>query len=256
VIRRDLSTAETRVLGCLIEKQRTTPDQYPLSRNAVRLACNQATNRDPVLNLDEATVRGALERLGRNGFVRFTSARGSRTAKYRHLAGEQLGVDDAQLSLLALLMLRGAQTPGELRGRSERLHPFASVDEVEETLSRLIEAGLAVRFHRRPGQKEDRFGHLLSSDLDDGEEAATLEEPAGEAPGHSAATPEPAEAEGDFSPLGNELANARDEPAHIRAERAPVPAEPAGHSHDLEARVTALEADLRALRQQLADLLE
>jgi uncharacterized protein len=232
VIRRDLSQAEVRALACLIEKQRTTPEQYPLSRNALRLACNQATNRHPVLDLDEATVRAALERLGRNGFVRFTSARGSRTAKYRHLAGEQLGVDDAQLALLALLMLRGPQTPGELRGRSERLHPFASVDEVEETLSRLIEAGLAVRFHRRPGQKEDRFGHLLSSDLDaDGEEPA--EEPMG--------------AVAERVPVGNDKSSAVAEPT----DGAEV-----GKAPDLEARVASLEADLRALRRQLADLLE
>jgi uncharacterized protein YceH (UPF0502 family) len=214
VIRRDLSLAEVRALGCLIEKQRTTPDQYPLSRNSLRLACNQATNRDPVLDLDEDTVRAALERLGRNGFVRFTSARGSRTAKYRHLAGEQLGVGDAELAVLALLMLRGPQTPGELRGRSERLHPFTSVGEVDETLELLIEGGLAVRFHRRPGQKEDRFGHLLSSDRDDDD---------GE---HHAYDPEE-----------------------------PAPAADGG-PHDLESRVAALEADLQALRRQLADLLE
>jgi uncharacterized protein YceH (UPF0502 family) len=234
VIRRDLSPAEVRALACLIEKQRTTPEQYPLSRNALRLACNQATNRDPVLDLDEATVRAALERLGRNGFVRFTSARGSRTAKYRHLAGEQLGVDDAQLALLALLMLRGPQTPGELRGRSERLHPFQSVDEVEETLSRLIEAGLAVRFHRRPGQKEDRFGHLLSSDLDD-----DGEEPAGE---------EPMAADSEPVPGGNDKSSVVAEPTDVGAAAETTP--------DLEARVAALEADLRALRRQLADLLE
>ena len=224
MIRLDLTPAEVRVLGCLIEKQRTTPDQYPLSRNSVRLACNQATNRDPVVDYDDAAVRAALERLARNGLVRFASARGSRTAKYRHIAGEGLGVGEGELALLALLMLRGRQTPGELRGRSERMHRFSTPAEVEEALLRLIEAGLVERFARRPGQKEDRFGHLLSSHRDDAEDAGED----GDAP--SAAIAE--------------------EPA--RAEPLPDPAPPAG----LEARVSALEADLRALRRQLKDLLE
>jgi uncharacterized protein YceH (UPF0502 family) len=131
-------------------------------------------------------------------------------------------------------MLRGPQTPGELRGRSERLHPFASVDEVEETLSRLIEAGLAVRFHRRPGQKEDRFGHLLSSDLDDDGEEPAREEPIG--------------AVAESVPTGNDESSVVAEPTHVRAE--------VGTPPGLEARVAALEADLRALRRQLADLLE
>ena len=234
MIRRDLSPAEVRVLGCLIEKQRTTPDQYPLSRNAVRLACNQATNRDPVVDFDEAGVRAALERLGRNGLVRFASARGSRTAKYRHIAGDALGVGEGELALLALLMLRGHQTPGELRGRSERMHHFATVDDVDDALGRLIDAGLVVRFPRRPGQKEDRFGHLLSEQRDDADEEVAPAPPPAEIVHADAA----AAAAAPTAPVG--------EPA------TPAPAGPRG----LEARVSALEDDLRELRRQLGDLLE
>ncbi len=219
MIRRDLSPAEVRVLGCLIEKARTTPEQYPLTRNAVRLAANQATNRDPVVDYDEGTVRAALERLGRNGLVRFTSTRGSRAAKYRHLAGDALGVAEADLAVLALLMLRGPQTPGELRGRAERLHRFTEASEVEETLSRLTEKGLAVRFERRPGQKEPRFAHLLSDDLDDQADAP------------------PAQRSQD---VGRREAQ----------EAAPPSTSP------LETRVAALEAELRTLREQLSDLLD
>ncbi len=153
--------AEIRVLGCLIEKQRTTPDVYPLSLNALRLACNQSTNRDPVVDYDEATVRSALERLSRRGWTRLASGPGSRAAKYRHLLDSALELSEAELSLLALLMLRGPQTAAELRQRSERLFAFASYEELTETLARLAERGLAERQPRRPGQKEDRYAQLL-----------------------------------------------------------------------------------------------
>ena len=113
---------EIRVVGCLVEKQRTTPDAYPLSLNALRLACNQSTNRDPVVAYDEATVSEALRRLALRGWTRLASGAGSRARKYRHLLPEALGVDDEELALLAVLMLRGPQTPGELKQRSERLH--------------------------------------------------------------------------------------------------------------------------------------
>src|SRR3954452_9194011 len=110
---------EIRVAACLVEKQRTTHDAYPLSLNALRLACNQATNRDPVVDYDEATVSEALRRLALRGSTRLTSGAGSRARKYRHLLPEALGVDDGELALLGVLMLRGAQTPGELKQRSE-----------------------------------------------------------------------------------------------------------------------------------------
>jgi uncharacterized protein YceH (UPF0502 family) len=157
----DPDAVELRVLGCLLEKQRTTPEQYPLTLNALRLACNQATNRDPVVDYDEETIRGAIARLRRRDWVRFASGQGSRAAKYRHLLDEALRLDSAEQAILTVMLLRGPQTPGELKGRTERMHPFESLADVEETVGRLIERGYAERVERRPGQKEDRFGHLL-----------------------------------------------------------------------------------------------
>ena len=119
----DLDPVEIRVLGCLVEKQRTTPDAYPLSLNALRLACNQSTNRDPVVQYDEEMIRGALHRLGRRGWTRLAGA--GRAAKYRHLLDEKPGLSADEQALLAVLALRGPQTPGELRARTERLHRFA-----------------------------------------------------------------------------------------------------------------------------------
>ena len=158
--------AELRVLGALIEKQRTTPDVYPLSLSALRAACNQTTNRDPVVAYDEPTIRAALERLGRKGWTRLASGPGSRAVKYRHLLDEALRLSGAELSLLAVLMLRGPQTPGELRSRVERLHPFGSADELQETLNGLIERELVARLPRRPGQKEERYAQLLGGDVE------------------------------------------------------------------------------------------
>ena len=155
---------ELRVLGCLIEKQRTTPDVYPLSLNSLRLACNQATNRDPIVDYDESAIREALQRLSRRGWVRLASGPGSRAVKYRHLFDEALRLSDAEISLLAVLMLRGPQTPGELKGRTERLHRFGSLGELHETLEGLIERELAERLPRRPGQKEERYGQLLGGE--------------------------------------------------------------------------------------------
>ena len=157
---------EIRVLGCLIEKQRTTPDQYPLSMNALRLACNQTTNREPVVAYDEQTVRAALHALSRKELVRLASGPGSRAVKYRHLLEEKLGLGPGALSLLAVLMLRGPQTLGELKQRTERMHRFESLAEVEQTLGVLAERELARRLPRRPGQKEERFGQLLGAATD------------------------------------------------------------------------------------------
>ena len=157
----DPDAVELRVLGCLLEKQRTTPDQYPLTLNALRLACNQATNRDPVVDYDEETIRGAIARLRRREWIRFASGQGSRAAKYRHLVDQALALDGAEQAVLTVMLLRGPQTPGELKGRTERLHPFASLPDVEQTIERLIDRGYAERVARRPGQKEDRFGQLL-----------------------------------------------------------------------------------------------
>jgi uncharacterized protein len=152
---------EIRVLGCLIEKQRTTPDAYPLSLNSLRLACNQATNRDPVVAYEEREIKAALDRMSNRGWTRFASGASSRALKYRHLLDEALQLSKPELSLLGVLMLRGAQTVGELKQRSERLHRFESIAEVAQTLDTLAERELVERLERRPGQKEERWAQLL-----------------------------------------------------------------------------------------------
>src|ERR1700761_7921365 len=143
-----LSVEQIRVLGCLVEKQRTTPDVYPLSLNSLRLACNQSTNRDPVVDYDEVTVSEALRRTALRGWTRLASGQGSRARKYRHLLPEALDVDSGELAVLAVLMLRGAQTPGELKGRTDRLEGFTDLAAVQEVLERLIDRGFAVRHPR------------------------------------------------------------------------------------------------------------
>jgi uncharacterized protein len=167
----DADAVELRVLGCLVEKQRTTPDTYPLSLNSLRLACNQSTNRDPVVDYDEPTIRGALERLSRRGWVRLASGSGSRAVKYRHLLPEALSLSDAELSLLTVLMLRGPQTPGELKQRTERLYRFESPADVDVVLDALIRRELVARLPRRPGQKEQRYLQLLGGEADAPSEA-------------------------------------------------------------------------------------
>jgi len=160
----DVDAVEIRVLGCLIEKQRTTPDQYPLSLNALRLACNQTTNRDPVVEYDEPTIRAALDRLSNRGWTRLASGAGSRAVKYRHLFDQALSLSDEEISVLTVLMLRGPQTVGELKQRTERLQGFASLDDVAQTLDTLARRELAVRQERRPGQKEDRYAQLVGGE--------------------------------------------------------------------------------------------
>jgi hypothetical protein len=201
----ELTAPEQRVLGCLIEKRWTTPDQYPLSLNALRLACNQSTNRDPVTDYDDATVRTGADRLNRYGLVRLASGHASRTIKYRHLAEEALGLGREDLAVLAVLLLRGPQTPGELKARSERMASLESLGEVERVLETLTERGLARRLERRAGQKEDRFEHLLGLPASTGSAASVQ--------------------------LGASQPDARS---------------------GLEARVEALEAEVAALREQLA----
>ncbi len=201
---------EIRVVGCLVEKQRTTPDAYPLSLNALRLACNQATNRDPVVAYDEATVSDALRRLALRGWTRLASGAGSRARKYRHLLPEALGVDDAELALLAVLMLRGAQTPGELKQRSERLHAFTDLGAVQETLERLLERELVVRHPRRPGQKEDRFEQVLAGG------GEVQEEEAGEETEPAFLSPAVAADDERLERLERELQDLRSEVAKLR----------------------------------------
>jgi uncharacterized protein YceH (UPF0502 family) len=177
----EVDAVEIRVLGCLIEKQRTTPDQYPLSLNALRLACNQSTNRDPVVEYDERTIKSALERMSNRGWTRFASSASSRALKYRHLLDDALGVSDAELAVLAVLMLRGAQTPGELKQRTERMHRFGSTADVVQTLDALAERELVQRIGRRAGQKEERYVQLLGGGGET-EEAAPAQVPANDVP--------------------------------------------------------------------------
>ena len=168
----DVDAVEIRVLGCLIEKQRTTPDAYPLSLNALRLACNQATNRDPVVAYEEREIKAALDRMSNRGWTRFASGVSSRALKYRQLLDEALGLSEPEISLLGVLMLRGPQTVGELKQRSERLHRFGSIGEVAETLDGLTQRELVARLERRPGQKEERWQQLLGGDAEPDTEPA------------------------------------------------------------------------------------
>jgi uncharacterized protein len=168
---------EIRVVGCLIEKQRTTPDLYPLTLNALRLACNQSTNRDPVVDYDENTIRAAIDRLVQRKWATLASWSNRRSMKYRHTLDGAVGLDDPEIAVLDVLMLRGAQTPGELKARTERLHRFADMEDLGGTVERLIERQLAARLERRPGQREERYTHLLGSE----DAPAAEERPAGPA---------------------------------------------------------------------------
>jgi uncharacterized protein YceH (UPF0502 family) len=165
----NLSASETRVLGCMLEKQLTTPDLYPLTLNSLRLACNQSTNRDPVVDYDDETLRDALHHLERRGFTRLASGRG-RAPKYRHLLAEALPLSSDEHAVLCVLMLRGPQTPGELKQRAERMHTFVDLEAVHETLTRLIERELVACLGRRAGQKEDRYTQLLQADAESPED--------------------------------------------------------------------------------------
>ena len=215
----DLDAAQVRVLGCLIEKQHTTPDGYPLTLNSLRLACNQSTNRDPVVDYDEATVREAAQRLGQRGLARLASYHGSRAHKYRHLVDEALGLAPDEVALLCVLMLRGPQTSGELKQRTERLHAFADLAAVEDALERLAARDLGRWLERRPGQKEARYAHLMEEDA---------EQPPGATAEPAAPAAQPAEAAPDGSV---------EELAALRRE------------------VDALRADVAALREQVGQLI-
>lgn len=163
-----LTAEELRVLGCLIEKQITTPDYYPMSLNAITNACNQKNNREPAVQYDEVTVQKALDTLRSKGLAAVITGAGIRAPKYRHYFKEKSGLSDGQIAVLTELMLRGPQTPGELRSRAERMYPFAGLEEVDEILRDFCEreAPLAVKLPRLPGQKEPRFMHLLAGPPD------------------------------------------------------------------------------------------
>jgi uncharacterized protein YceH (UPF0502 family) len=288
----DLTASEIRVLGCLIEKQRTTPDTYPLTLNALRVACNQATNRDPVVRYDDATVRDAMTRLSRRRWARL--AGGGRAPKYRHLLEEALTRAPDELAVLCVLMLRGTQTPGELKQRTDRLHPFADLAAIHETLRRLIERELVMQLTRRPGQKEERYAQRLGEDDDSqpapAPHAASPSFGAGTAAAAPPAAPaSPARGAAPAAPARG-AAPAAPAPAGGAAYAAPAPAAPAGGAayaapppgavpdvpspgpadaddpaaapatlaadHALEQRVASLEAQVAALRAELRALID
>ena len=163
-----INDVQARVLGALVEKDITTPDYYPLSLNALINACNQKNNRDPVMNLDENAVRDALGRLQDVGLAGPAGGADSRVTKYEHRLQEILNLSRGETAVLCVLLLRGPQTPGELRGRTERMHPFADLDAVQSSLQRLMqrEPPLAAMLPRQPGTKESRYAHLLSGQVD------------------------------------------------------------------------------------------
>jgi len=169
-----LNAAEARVLGSLIEKDITTPDYYPLSLNALINACNQKNNREPVTNFDEETVRLALRNLSDKRLAGTASGADSRVTKYEHRLQEVLNLTRPETAILCVLLLRGPQTPGELRGRTERMYRFEHLDDVTAALQQLMrrEPPLAKALGRRPGTKEIRYAHLLSGDVESWEPPA------------------------------------------------------------------------------------
>ncbi|MEA2828575.1 MAG: uncharacterized protein QOG43_3014 [Actinomycetota bacterium] len=170
-----LTPVQVRILGCLMEKERTTPDNYPLTLNALMAACNQTTNRHPVSKLEEATVSNALLNLRGLNLVRIVYSRSNRADRFRQVLDETLGLDGGEAAVSCLLMLRGPQTASELRARSERLHPFVDQDDVDDTLARLArrDEPLVAKLERQPGQKENRWAQLLGGELP-GAEAPSL----------------------------------------------------------------------------------
>jgi hypothetical protein len=209
-----LNEVECRVLGSLIEKEITTPEYYPLSLNALVNACNQKSNRDPVMNLDEAAVRQALHSLDGQSLVRSVSASDSRVTKYEHRLQEAFNFYRHEFAILCVLLLRGPQTPGELRTRAERMHSFDDLGAVQSSLQHLMkrEPPLVKVLPRQPGTKEARYAHLLSGDI--------------------------------------ELSDAK--PA-AEPQPAPVSAQGEGNAH-LEKEVAALRQDVTSLQKEIAEL--
>ena len=173
-----LNQVECRILGSLVEKEVTTPEYYPLSVNALVNACNQKSNRDPVMNLDEGVVRKALYSLEGQSLVRSVSPADSRVTKYEHRLQEVFNFYRHEIAILCLLLLRGPQTPGELRSRSERMHSFDDLSAVQSSLQHLMkrEPPLVKPLPRQPGTKETRYAHLLSGDIAEAEPEANVQE--------------------------------------------------------------------------------
>lgn len=199
-----LDAAQMRVLGCLVEKEATTPETYPLTVNAAQTAANQKTARDPVMNLDAGTVQHALRQLEAMGLARQHFS--ARAERYEHLLGAKLDLPRQQVTLLGLLLLRGPQTAGELATRSERMAKFADAEDLRHQLGRLIQRGLAVQLPRASGQREDRYMHLLGGPVDVDALAAQFRAPAGTAADNGALEERVAQLEAAVAVLQEQLA--------------------------------------------------
>ena len=175
-----INQTEARILGSLVEKQLTTPEYYPLTLNALTAACNQKSNRDPVMALSESDILAAIDSLRDKNLVYLYYGSTSRTVKYKHMMQQVYELEPPTLAIITLLLLRGPQTAGELRGRSDRLHEFASIAEVQESLDELASRPepLVQKLSRQPGQKESRYAHLLSGPVDEAALAAETQAPA------------------------------------------------------------------------------
>jgi hypothetical protein len=220
-----LTPAQARVLGALVEKEVTTPDYYPLSLNALINACNQLTNREPVMKLDDEEVRLALRRLEDHGLAGRARGADGRVTKYEYWLGEAFNFTRAETALLCVLLLRGPQTPGELRGRTERMHPFDEIGEVLAGLQKLAERDppLVAVLPRQPGTKESRYAHLLSGSIESAVAAENAFAPRAVAP--------------------SATRNTADDPAHE------------DRIAQLESTVAELKQEITALRQKIDDLL-
>ena len=182
-----LTESEARVLGSLVEKQLTTPEYYPLTLNALTAACNQKSNRDPVVSYDETTITGAVDSLRDKNLVYLFYGSNSRAVKYKHMVPSVYELDDSGVAIIAVLLLRGPQTLGELRERTGRLYEFSGIGEVQETLDGLARRDdpLVVKLERHPGQKEARFAHLLSGEIDQAAISSSRETSTSSASGRS-----------------------------------------------------------------------
>lgn len=227
-----LTEVEARVVGSMVEKAFLTPDIYPMTTNALVSACNQKTNRDPVVSFDAVTVDATLLELRQRNIVRRVHTQGSRSTKHRHALDEVHELDEGELALISVLLLRGPQTIGELRLRTERQHPFDSLEQVEACLEALAArpSALVRQLARQPGQKEARWLHLLSGDE------------------------EPVTAPAEVAPAATATADAPMQAAPTPA--APTPVAVASSDQDLIARVSELESEVETLRTQLHLLAE
>jgi uncharacterized protein YceH (UPF0502 family) len=212
-----LNDVETRVLGSLVEKDVTTPDYYPLSLNALVNACNQKNNRDPVMHLEEDAVQEALSTLQEKRLAGPTSSADSRVTKYEHRLQEAFNFTRGETAVLCVLLLRGPQTPGELRGRTERMHRFEDLTEVQSTLQRLMqrEPALVRVLPRQPGTKESRYKYLLAGDVEDAADVAQAPSSAFVA-SHSHDTDRVTHLESEVSDLRKEVADLKQQLASFR----------------------------------------